>query len=79
MDRVFLEYCNNLNIDFSIYPLPQVTNAVLKPYNSILYTHTTLHYCNCGFLVDNQAIYNIWCANITQPTYTILSSLPGKD
>ena len=26
---------------------------------SVLYTHTTLEHCDCAFLVDNQAIYDI--------------------
>jgi tubulin alpha len=33
---------------------PQVSTAIVEPYNAILYTHTTLEHCDCAFLVDNQ-------------------------
>ena len=36
-----------------IYPAPQVATAIVEPYNSILYTHTTLEHCDCAFLVNN--------------------------
>ena len=43
----------------------------------MLYTHTTLEHCNCAFLVDNQAIYDICRSNmdIQRPTYTNLNRL----
>ena len=49
----------------------------MEPYNAILYTHTTLEHCDCAFLVDNQAIYDIARKNldITRPTYTNLNRL----
>ena len=49
----------------------------MEPYNAVLYTHTTLEHCDCAFLVDNQAIYDI-CRlnlNIARPTYTNLNRL----
>ena len=54
-----------------------MSTAIVEPYNAILYTHTTLEHCDCAFLVDNQAIYDI-CRNnldITRPTYTNLNRL----
>ena len=36
-----------------------MSTAIVEPYNAILYTHTTLEHCDCAFLVDNQAIYDI--------------------
>ena len=35
-------------------PKPQVSTALVEPYNAVLYTHTTLEHCDCAFLVDNQ-------------------------
>lgn len=36
--------------EFAIYPAPQVSTAVVEPYNSILTTYTTLeHSDNCAF------------------------------
>jgi tubulin alpha len=42
-----------------VYPAPQVSTAVVEPYNSILTTHTTLEHSDCAFMVDNEAIYDI--------------------
>jgi hypothetical protein len=39
----------------------KVSTAVVEPYNSILTTHTTLEHSDCAFMVDNEAIYNIYC------------------
>ena len=50
---------------------------MVEPYNSILFTHTTLEHCDVAFLVDNQAIYDI-CKKrlkVESPTYTNLNRL----
>ena len=54
-----------------------MSTAIVEPYNAILYTHTTLEHCDCAFLVDNQAIYDICRTNldIASPTYTNLNRL----
>ncbi|UYV71554.1 hypothetical protein LAZ67_8003678 [Cordylochernes scorpioides] len=62
---------------FAIYPAPQVSTAVVEPYNSILTTHTTLEHSDCAFMVDNEAIYDICRRNldIERPSYTNLNRL----
>ncbi|VDO46526.1 unnamed protein product, partial [Brugia timori] len=62
---------------FSIYPAPQVSTAVVEPYNSILTTHTTLEHSDCSFMVDNEAIYDICRRNldIERPSYVNLNRL----
>ena len=49
----------------------------MEPYNSLLYTHTTLEFCDVAFLVDNEAIYKICKKNldVSRPTYTNLNRL----
>ena len=77
MERLSVEYGKKSKLAFSVYPAPQVSTAIVEPYNAILYTHTTLEHCDCAFLVDNQAIYDIARKNldITRPTYTNLNRL----
>merc|ERR1712018_160847 len=77
MERLSVEYGKKSKLGYSIYPAPQVSTAIVEPYNAILYTHTTLEHCDCAFLVDNQAIYDIARTNleITRPTYTNLNRL----
>ncbi|MFT7801116.1 hypothetical protein BRAFLDRAFT-81006 [Arapaima gigas] len=76
MERLSVDYGKKSKLEFSIYPAPQVSTAVVEPYNSILTTHTTLEHTDCSFMVDNEAIYDICRRNldIERPTYTNLNS-----
>ncbi|XP_006019495.2 tubulin alpha-4 chain-like [Alligator sinensis] len=77
MERLSLDYGKKSKLEFAIYPAPQVSTAVVEPYNSILTTHTTLEHSDCAFMVDNEAIYDICRRNldIERPTYTNLNRL----
>ncbi|XP_055976268.1 tubulin alpha-8 chain [Sorex fumeus] len=77
MERLSLDYGKKSKLEFAIYPAPQVSTAVVEPYNSILTTHTTLEHSDCAFMVDNEAIYDICRRNldIEHPTYTNLNRL----
>uniref|UniRef100_A0A3P8VL70 Tubulin alpha chain n=1 Tax=Cynoglossus semilaevis TaxID=244447 RepID=A0A3P8VL70_CYNSE len=80
MERLSVDYGKKSKLEFSIYPAPQVSTAVVEPYNSILTTHTTLEHSDCAFRVDNEAIYDICRRNldIERPTYTNLNRLIGQ-
>ena len=80
MERLSIEYGKKSKLQFSIYPAPQISTAVVEPYNSILCTHTTLEHSDCAFMVDNEAIYNICKVNldIDRPMYTNLNRLIGQ-
>ncbi|KAK2093523.1 hypothetical protein P7K49_027261 [Saguinus oedipus] len=74
MERLSVDYGKKSKLEFSIYPAPQVSTAVVELYNSIL---TTLEHSDCAFMVDNEAIYDICRRNldIERPTYTNLNLL----
>jgi len=77
MERLSVDYGKKSKLEFSVYPAPQVSTAVVEPYNSILTTHTTLEHSDCAFMVDNEAIYDI-CQrnlNIQRPSYQNLNRL----
>nr|XP_009487540.1 PREDICTED: LOW QUALITY PROTEIN: tubulin alpha-3 chain-like [Pelecanus crispus] len=80
MERLSVEYSKKSKLEFSVYPAPRVSTAVVEPYNSILTTHTTLEHSDCSFMVDNEAIYDICNRNldIERPTYTNLNRLIGQ-
>uniref|UniRef100_A0A087X2W6 Tubulin alpha chain n=1 Tax=Poecilia formosa TaxID=48698 RepID=A0A087X2W6_POEFO len=80
MERLSVDYGKKSKLEFSVYPAPQVSTAVVEPYNSILTTHTTLEHSDCAFMVDNEAIYDICCRNldIERPTYTNLNRLMSQ-
>lgn len=77
MERLSVDYGKKSKLEFSIYPAPQVSTAVVEPYNSILKTHTTLEHSDCSFMVDNEAIYDICRRNldIERPSYPNLNRL----
>merc|ERR1719421_209569 len=64
MERLSVDYGKKSKLEFAIYPAPQVSTAVVEPYNSILTTHTTLEHSDCAFMVDNEAIYDICRPNL---------------
>lgn len=77
MERLSLDYGKKSKLEFAVYPAPQVSTAVVEPYNSILTTHCTLDHTDCAFMVDNEAIYDI-CRrnlNVERPSYQNLNRL----
>jgi len=77
MKKLVAEYGKKSKLQFSIYPSPQISSAVVEPYNSVLTTHATLETTDCSFIVDNEAIYDI-CSNkldIERPTYSNLNRM----
>ena len=80
LERLSVDYGKKSKLEFAIYPSPQVSTAIVEPYNSVLTTHTTLEHSDCAFMVDNEAIYDICRRNldIERPTYTNLNRLMGQ-
>uniref|UniRef100_A0AC35UIP7 Tubulin alpha chain n=1 Tax=Rhabditophanes sp. KR3021 TaxID=114890 RepID=A0AC35UIP7_9BILA len=77
MERLSVDFGKKAKLEFSVYPAPQVSTAVVEPYNSILTTHTTLEHSDCSFMVDNEAIYDICKKNLSvaRPSYANLNRL----
>merc|ERR1711871_108272 len=77
MERLSVDYGKKSKLEFAVYPAPQVSTAVVEPYNSILTCHTTLEHSDCAFLMDNEALYDVCRRNldIERPTYTNLNRL----
>ncbi|KAM9339216.1 tubulin alpha-1C chain-like [Symphorus nematophorus] len=59
MENLSAEYGKKSKLQFSVYPAPHMSAAVVEPYNSILTTHATLEHSNCVFMVDNEALWDI--------------------
>ncbi|XP_040848456.1 tubulin alpha-1C chain-like [Ochotona curzoniae] len=80
MERLSVDHGKKSKLEFSIYPAPQVSTAVVEPYNTVLTTHTTLEHSDCVFMVDNEAIYDICRRNldIGRPRYTNLNRLMSQ-
>ena len=80
MEHLSVDYAKKAKLEFAIYPSPQISTAVVEPYNSILTTHTTLEHSDCAFMVDNEAIYDICRKHmkVQRPTYINLNRLIGQ-
>jgi len=80
MERLSVDYGKKAKLEFAVYPAPQVSTAVVEPYNSILTTHTTLEHSDCAFMVDNEAIYDICKKNlgVERPSYGNLNRMIGQ-
>jgi tubulin alpha len=76
-ERLSAEYGKKTKLEFNIYPAPQISTAVVEPYNSILTTHTTIENSDCSFIFDNEAIFDICRRNldISRPSYTNLNRI----
>ncbi|KAH7724975.1 tubulin alpha chain-like isoform X2 [Aphelenchoides avenae] len=65
MERLSVDYGKKSKLEFCIYPAPQISTAVVEPYNSILTTHTTLEHSDCSFMVDNEVGAVLYLPSLT--------------
>jgi tubulin alpha len=77
LERLSVDYGRKSKLSFAISPSPQVSTAVVEPYNSVLSTHSLLEHTDCTFCMDNEALYDVCRRNldIERPTYTNLNRL----
>jgi tubulin alpha len=77
LERLSVDYGKKSKLDFCIYPSPQISSAVVEPYNSVLSTHSLLEHTDVAFMLDNEAIYDIAkkSLGIAQPTFNNLNRL----
>ncbi|CDP12352.1 unnamed protein product [Coffea canephora] len=59
LERLSVDYGKKSKLGFTICPSPQVSTAVVQPYNSVLSTHSLLEHTDVSMLLDNEAIYDI--------------------
>lgn len=80
LERLSVEYGKKSKLDFCIYPSPQVSTAVVEPYNSVLSTHSLLEHTDVAFMLDNEAIYDICkkSLSIEKPNYQNLNRLVAQ-
>ncbi|KAF6005433.1 hypothetical protein CCYA_CCYA01G0106 [Cyanidiococcus yangmingshanensis] len=77
LERLSVDYGKKSKLGFTVYPSPQVSTAVVEPYNSVLSTHALLEHTDVAVLLDNEAIYDICrrSLDIERPTYKNLNRL----
>ena len=67
LERLSTDFGKKCKLEFAVYPAPQVSTAVVEPYNAVLSTHSTIENSDCTFLVDNEAVYEICRRNLDVP------------
>ncbi|KAF3919825.1 hypothetical protein ABW20_dc0109977 [Dactylellina cionopaga] len=77
LERIATDFAKKSKLEFAVYPAPQVSTAIVEPYNAVLSTHSTIEHSDCSFLVDNEAVYDICKKNldIPRPSYEHLNKL----
>jgi len=77
LERLSVDYGKKAKVEFAVYPAPQISTAVVEPYNSVLCAHAMMEHSDVAFMVDNEALYDICRRNlgIERPTYTNLNRL----
>jgi len=77
LERLSVDYGKKSKLGFTVYPSPQVSTAIVEPYNTVLSTHALLEHTDVDVILDNEAIYDICkrALNLTKPTYTNLNRL----
>eukprot|EP01111_Echinosteliopsis_oligospora_P012981 TRINITY_DN4542_c0_g1_i3.p1 TRINITY_DN4542_c0_g1~~TRINITY_DN4542_c0_g1_i3.p1 ORF type:complete len:453 (-),score=88.24 TRINITY_DN4542_c0_g1_i3:35-1393(-) len=80
LERLSADYGKKSKLDFCIYPSPQVSTAVVEPYNSVLSTHGLLEHTDVAFMLDNEAIYDICrrSLGVEKPSYNNLNRLVAQ-
>jgi tubulin alpha len=80
LERLSVDYGKKSKVEFAVYPSPQVSTAVVEPYNAVLCSHAMMEHSDVAFMVDNEAMYDICRRNldIERPTYTNLNRLVAQ-
>merc|ERR1719337_89025 len=77
LERLSVDYGKKSKLSFTVWSCPQVSTAVVEPYNTLLCVHSLLEHTDVTNQVDNEALYDICRRNldIERPTYTNLNRL----
>merc|ERR1711937_464067 len=77
LERLSVDYGKKSKLGFTVYPSPQVSNAIVEPYNCVLSTHALLEHTDVDIILDNEAIYDICkrALSLDKPTYANLNRL----
>jgi len=80
LERLAVDFSRKTKMSFAITPSPQISTAVVEPYNAVLSTHSLLEYSDLTFNLDNEALYNVCrtSLDIERPSYKNLNRLVAQ-
>ena len=62
ISKIREEYPDRVMCTYSVFPSPKVSDTVVEPYNCVLSVHQLVENSDESLLLDNEALYDIWCA-----------------
>jgi len=77
LERLSGDYGKKSKLGFTVYPAPQVSTAIVEPYNCVLSTHSLLEHTDVDVCLDNEAMYDITkrALKLTKPSYANINRL----
>ena len=76
LERLSVDYGKKSKISFTVWSCPQVSTAVVEPYNTVLCVHSLLEHTDVTNQVDNEAHKDRLCrdvqAELQEPSQTEL-------
>lgn len=64
LERLSVDYGKKTKLGFQVYPSPNLSTALVEPYNSVFSLHCYLSKLDASVVFDNQAIYSICKRNL---------------
>lgn len=67
-------------LEFSVAPSPQMSTAVVEPYNAVMRGYSTQRHSDCVLMMDNESLYNISRTqlNVERPSSHNLNALVAQ-
>ena len=68
ISKIREEYPDRVMCTYSVFPSPKVSDTVVEPYNCVLSVHQLVENSDESLLLDNEALYDIWCVAAPRPS-----------
>jgi len=80
LERLSSDYGKKSKLGFTVYPSPQVSTAIVEPYNCVLSTHALLEHTDVDIILDNEALYDISKRQLklNKPSYSNINRLVSQ-
>jgi tubulin alpha len=77
LEHMRIDYSKKCKLSFCIWPSPQISSAIVEPYNSVLCVHSLLEHSDVTCPFDNEALYDICKRNldVERPSYSNINRL----
>lgn len=80
LQEIQMNFARKLILEFPIAPSPQMSTAVVEPYNAVLRSYSTKRHSDCVLMMDNESLYDITRKqlNVERPSSNNLNALVAQ-